>query len=105
MAKRENNRRRHEEAAEQSLAVADQPTAGQSATQVDKTQASERDDSGVDSYSDFDSISHSPLPKTNNPNTTNEVYHTFSNGPQRPASAADFPSQILKEFAARRGDA
>lgn len=86
-----------EGAAGQAEAVTDQPAPTQSAN---KAAMSDRDDAGFDSYSDFDSISDEPLPKA-----TNEVYSAGSNGPQRPASAADFPSQLLKEFAAASGDA
>ena len=86
-----------EGAAGQAEAVTDQPAPTQSAN---KAAMSDRDDAGFDSYSDFDSISDEPLPKV-----TNEVYSAGSNGPQRPASAADFPSQLLKEFAAASGDA
>ncbi len=86
-----------EGAAGQAEAVTDQPAPTQSAN---KAAMSDRDDAGFDSYSDFDSISDGPLPKA-----TNEVYSAGSNGPQRPASAADFPSQFLKEFAAASGDA
>ena len=101
MAEREMGRRERggvaEGAAGQAEAVTNQPTPTQSAN---KAAMSDRDDAGFDSYSDFDSISDGPLPKA-----TNEVYSAGSNGPQRPASAPDFPSQFLKEFAAASGDA
>lgn len=101
MAERELGRRERGQVAEgaagQAEAVTDQPAPTQSAN---KAAMSDRDDAGFDSYSDFDSISDGPLPKA-----TNEVYSAGSNGPQRPASAADFPSQFLKEFAAASGDA
>ena len=89
-----------EGAAGQAEAVTDQPTPTQSATKAVKDAMSDRDDAGFDSYSDFDSIGEGPLPKA-----TNEVYSAGSNGPQRPAYAADFASQLLKEFAAGSGDA
>jgi hypothetical protein len=104
MAQREMGRREQggvaENAAVEAEAVIEQNTPTQSANKPVKEVISDRDDAGLDSYSDFDSISEGPLPKP-----TNEVYSAGSNGPQRPASAADFPSPFLKEFAARGSDA
>ena len=100
MAQREVGRREREVATEQTLAAADKPTPEQSATQVVKAAASQRDDFGVDSYSDFDSVSEGPLPKA-----TNEVYSAVSNDAKRPAAAPDFSLHFLTEFAVRRGDA
>ncbi len=102
MAQRETSRREREGTAEQTpLAVTGQSNPALSVTEAVKESASQRDDSGVvDSDLDFDSISEGPLPTA-----TNEAYPAISNGPQRPATAADFPSQLLKEFTACRGDA
>jgi len=104
MAKRETSRRDRggagEVVARQAEAATEQPTPTQSASKAATEATSDRDDAGLDSYSDFDSVSEGPLP-----NATNEVYSAGSNGPQRPVSAADFTSQFLKEFAAGSGDA
>ena len=104
MAQREISRRERKGAEKgavgQAEAGTEQPTATQIANKSVGEATSERGDAGLDSYSDFDSTGEGPLPKT-----TNEVYSDGSNGPQRPASAADFSSQFLKQFSAASGDA
>lgn len=65
-----------------------------------KKEASDSDDVGPDSYSDFDSISDGPLPQE-----SQEVYSTGAGGPQRPVKKNDFPAGLIIEFAAGKGDA
>ncbi len=104
MARREMSRRERggaeEGAAGQSEPVTDQHTPTETVNKAVKHATSDRDDEGLGSCSDFDSDSEVPLPKV-----INRVYSAGSNGPQRPASDADFPSQFLKEFSAESGDA
>lgn len=100
MAQRELSRKERQSGAEQSETTAEDPLARPTSAEVSKEAAPGRDDAGLDSYSDFDSIGEGPLP-----NATNEVYSDGSHGPQRPASKADFTSRFLKEFAVCRGDA
>ena len=104
MAQREMSRRElgsaAEGATEQTNTVAEQPTSEQNAPKAVKEAGSGYEDAGLDSYSDFDSISDGPLPTR-----PMRCIRLVSNGPQRPASAADFSSSFLKEFAVGSGDA
>ena len=100
LSQREEGRRERQSGAEQGQAITDPPTSSSSEAAMVKEPTSVSDDAGLDSYSDFDSISDGPLPKD-----PNEAYSGGSNGPQRPATATDFSSQLLKEFVACEGDA
>jgi hypothetical protein len=100
LSQREEGRRERQSVAEQAQAVTDPPISSSSEAAMVKEPTPVSDDAGLDSYSDFDSIGDGPLPKD-----PNEVYSGGSNGPQRPAVAADFSSQLLKEFVNCEGDA